>query len=106
MIYMNPGEISTIESYLKKDDIMLEWGAGGSTLHFSELVKEYHSIEHDKKWYEKVLKDIPKNTKLLLKIAGLLKSLSEGIIILDFQISLPLFKLKAVTVNSLAEVLL
>jgi len=33
---------------------MLEWGSGGSTLYFCDMVREYHSIEHDLKWYETV----------------------------------------------------
>ena len=44
---MSPKEIAFIEKYLTKDKVMLEWGAGGSTLYFSQLVKEYYSIEHN-----------------------------------------------------------
>ena len=53
-VFMPTQDIATIERHLNKDDIMLEWGAGGSTLYFSKLVKEYHSIEHNKEWFDKV----------------------------------------------------
>lgn len=36
------------------DKIMLEWGAGNSSLFFSEKVKTIYSIEHNKTWYEQV----------------------------------------------------
>lgn len=66
-------ESKKIESFLKfgyKDKIMLEWGSGGSTLYFSDFVNKYYSIEHNKKWYNKInalkpdnviLKYIPNN---------------------------------------------
>jgi hypothetical protein len=36
------------------DKIMLEWGAGNSSLFFSKKVKKLYSIEHNKEWYEQV----------------------------------------------------
>ncbi len=56
---MHDEERLLIEKYLKtKKNInnisMLEWGSGGSTLYFSDMVDEYFSIEHDKTWYEKI----------------------------------------------------
>ena len=51
---MSPKEIAFIEKYLTKDKVMLEWGAGGSTLYFSQLVKEYYSIEHNPIWWSKI----------------------------------------------------
>ena len=32
--------------------VMLEWGAGNSSLFFSKRVKQLYSIEHNKDWYE------------------------------------------------------
>jgi hypothetical protein len=55
---MHAEEVGIIESYLKKEDTVLEIGSGGSTLRFSKQVKTYVSIEHDPKWYGKVLGDI------------------------------------------------
>lgn len=63
MPWMNDREIALIEEYLTPSTIMLEWGSGGSTMHFSKLVKDYYSIEHDDKWYFKVLIDKPDNVK-------------------------------------------
>lgn len=47
---MSPNEIALIESYLEPTDVMMEWGSGRSTLWYSQFVKEYYSIEHDKGW--------------------------------------------------------
>jgi hypothetical protein len=65
-IWMNEVERDMITSYLDSDDVMLEYGAGGSTLYFSQYVSEYYSIEHDPVWYSRVLEDIPSNVVLLL----------------------------------------
>lgn len=47
---MSKCQINLIKSYLTPKDIMLEYGAGGSTLYFSKYVKQYISIEHDINW--------------------------------------------------------
>jgi hypothetical protein len=62
-VWMHNKEIQCIEKYLSPDYNMLEWGSGGSTLHFSKLVKSYYSIEHIQEWYNKILPDIYNNTK-------------------------------------------
>jgi len=62
--WMSQEEINTIEKYLQPNHIALEWGSGGSTAHFSKLVKEWHSIEHNKEWYNKVLENKPDNVNL------------------------------------------
>ena len=53
-VWMSQKEIDTIKKYLTPTTIMLEYGSGGSTLYFSQYVKEYYSIEHDKLWYNKI----------------------------------------------------
>jgi hypothetical protein len=64
-VYMQPSEVSLIQSHLNSRDDVLEWGAGGSTLYFSQFVLRYFSIEHDSKWYSKLVKiGIPKNVEL------------------------------------------
>ena len=63
---MSEEEIALIERYLKNDFSMLEYGCGGSTLHFSPLVKKYYSIESDKEWADKVMEERPPNIQLLL----------------------------------------
>ena len=57
---MPDSQVSVIKSYLKPEHIMLEYGAGGSTIYFSQFVKKYISIEHDKQWVSNL-----KNSKLL-----------------------------------------
>lgn len=59
-------DIDTIKILLQKDDKMLEWGSGGSTLFFSQFVDEYISIEHDKDWHKQIAKKIPKNVRYFL----------------------------------------
>ena len=63
--WMSKEEINLIEKYLKNTHIALEWGSGGSTAHFSKLVKEWNSLEHNKEWYQKVLKSKPNMVYLL-----------------------------------------
>ena len=47
-------EYKFIEKFLTPDDILLEWGAGNSTLYNSGLVKEVISIEHDLDWIKNI----------------------------------------------------
>ena len=57
---MSDEERLLVEKYitLTKENVndisMLEWGSGGSTLYFSDMVSEYFSIEHDDNWYKKI----------------------------------------------------
>jgi hypothetical protein len=60
---MSYDEISKAESYINGKTKMLEWGCGGSTLYFPELVDQYVSIEHDEKWYNKIKQDVPNNVE-------------------------------------------
>lgn len=41
-IVMKDTEIKLFESHLNLNDIVLEYGCGGSTLHFSKFVKYYY----------------------------------------------------------------
>lgn len=61
--WMHPSEINLILSFLNKNQTMLEWGCGGSTVLFSKHVKEYYSIEHNKEWHTQVTQKI-KDKKL------------------------------------------
>ena len=49
-----------LEKYLKPDMIVFEYGSGGSTLFYQKHVKKIISIEHDRIWYEKMLKYLKK----------------------------------------------
>jgi hypothetical protein len=62
---MTQREIRFIESLLEQSDIVLEWGAGGSTLRFAKQVQHYYSVEHSKSWYEKIKRKSPNNVTLL-----------------------------------------
>ena len=52
--WMARQEIALIEKYLFPSAIMLEWGSGFSTHYFSQFVKGYYSIEHEREWYDKI----------------------------------------------------
>jgi hypothetical protein len=56
--WMHPSEINLIINHLNPEDTMLEWGCGGSTILFSQHVKSYYSLEHNKEWYDQVTKKI------------------------------------------------
>ena len=62
--WMSQEEIALIKKYLKPEYVSLEWGSGGSTAYFSQYVKEWHSIEHNKDWYEKVSQELPDNVTI------------------------------------------
>jgi hypothetical protein len=51
---MHKHEYEFIEKYLNKNDILLEWGSGNSTLYFSDLVTKIISIEHDNDWINNI----------------------------------------------------
>ena len=62
--WMSKQEINLILSFLNKDDIMLEYGCGGSTMFFPNYVKEYYSVESDESWANSVEKIMPKNVTM------------------------------------------
>ncbi len=51
---MSRKEFEFIEKYLNKDDILLEWGSGNSTIYYSGIVKKVISIEHDIDYYNQL----------------------------------------------------
>jgi hypothetical protein len=67
---MSQLEVNTIGTFLDRDDIMLEWGSGGSTLYFPKFVKYLYSIEHDEQWFKRAQEGIDsmdiKNVSLFL----------------------------------------
>ncbi len=54
-------------SYLNENQNVLEYGSGESTLEIAKKVKTLLSLEHQKEWYDKLIIQIPNNTKLILK---------------------------------------
>lgn len=55
---MHEFEYKFIENYLKKNDILLEWGSGNGTIYFAAFVKKLISLEHDKDYYDIIKKTI------------------------------------------------
>lgn len=49
-----------LDSYLKKEMRVFEWGSGGSTLYFSDKVNDLISIEHDPSWFKSVKRKLKK----------------------------------------------
>ena len=47
---MNEWEYKFIEKFLTKEDVLLEWGSGNSTLYWAGVVSKVISIEHDADW--------------------------------------------------------
>lgn len=65
--------LSTIETYLDKQTVMLEIGSGNSTAYFSKLVKKLYSLENNTQWFDEVNKQIVNqdNITYTLKISNL-----------------------------------
>eukprot|EP00913_Durusdinium_trenchii_P024749 g23230.t1 len=51
---MEPAEIDVLKAFLHPEVVMFEFGAGGSTVAFSELVKELYVAEHNPSWAQEV----------------------------------------------------
>ncbi|WP_111672176.1 O-methyltransferase [Algoriphagus litoralis] len=59
-----------LESKIRPDMQVLEFGSGGSTLYLADKVASIYSIEHDEKWFTEIhakLKAYPKVTHILVK---------------------------------------
>jgi len=56
--------INFIENRLDKTMDIFEYGAGNSTLWYSKRVNSVISVEHDKKWFDKMRQLVPKNVKI------------------------------------------
>ena len=44
--------------------VLLEWGAGGSTVEFAKLVKTMHTIEHHEGWYNNIKNKLQPNSSI------------------------------------------
>jgi precorrin-6B methylase 2 len=58
-------EIEFFKKHLESNQRVLEWGCGSSTISISKLVKEIHSIEHNKDWFDNINSKIS-NTNISL----------------------------------------
>ena len=56
--WLTQDAIKILQSFLTKDDVMLELGSGRSTVWFAENCKHITSIENNKEWYEKIKKTL------------------------------------------------
>ena len=65
---MGEAEIAMIRRHLRPPHLMLEWGAGGSTVYYPQFVSAYFSVEHDPKWYGKVSKEIEQRNLAKVKL--------------------------------------
>ena len=79
--WMNLEVIDWLGKYLKKDMLLFEWGAGGSTIFYSDLVKKVISIEYDESYFQFVKEQLSQrdNVELILsppQEKGTLKSFS------------------------------
>lgn len=64
--YMSSDEIEFLGDHLKSDDLIWEWGSGGSTLWLSSQVKHVTSVEHQPSWARELLQVIPRNVNLIV----------------------------------------
>jgi precorrin-6B methylase 2 len=69
--------IDFIKERLKNTFAVFEFGSGSSTLFYAAHVYQVVSVEHDKRWFDKVNEKVPKNVKLILKELNVVKSYSE-----------------------------
>lgn len=64
IMFNNQDEVDFLRKNLRLCDTVLEWGSGGSTLEIAKHVKQLYSIEHDEKWFRKLMQLIPQNVFL------------------------------------------
>jgi hypothetical protein len=68
------------------DKVMLEWGAGNSSLFFAKRVKTLYSIEHNNEWYKQVKNNKIDNHILILEQSNY--SLKPKELLIEFDIIL------------------
>lgn len=67
--WMNLEVIDWLSKYLKKDMSLFEWGAGGSTVFYSDLVKKVISIEYDESYFAYVEKELKERDNVTLVLS-------------------------------------
>jgi len=58
--------IEFLKDRLNKNLSVLEYGSGNSSIWFADRVGTITSIEHDKKWFNKIKSVLPNNAKIIL----------------------------------------
>lgn len=61
------GAIEILKTRLPEDVIVFEYGCGFGTKWWAEHAREADAVEHDRKWYEMISKNIPVNVRLKQK---------------------------------------
>lgn len=56
--------IEFLKKRVRKNMSVFEYGCGESTYWWAGMVNEVISVEHDREWYEKIRKKLPKNVSL------------------------------------------
>ena len=59
--WTSPASIEIFDNFLDKNKIGFEWGSGSSTVFFAKRLQKLVSVEHNKKWFQKVSDQIKEN---------------------------------------------
>ncbi len=57
--------IDFIKERIKKQHTVFEFGSGNSTFFYAKYAGIVVSVEHDKEWYDKIVKDKPENSEMI-----------------------------------------
>jgi len=57
--------IDFIKGRIKKQHTVFEFGSGNSTFFYAKYAGLVVSVEHDKEWYDKIVKDKPENSEMI-----------------------------------------
>ena len=57
--------IDFIKERIKKHHTIFEFGSGNSTFFYAKYAGLVVSVEHDKEWYDKIVKDKPENSEMI-----------------------------------------
>ncbi len=57
--------IDFIKNRIKKQHTIFEFGSGNSTFFYAKSAGIVVSVEHDKEWFDKIVKDKPENSEMI-----------------------------------------
>ena len=57
--------IDFIKNRIKKQHTVFEFGSGNSTFFYAKSAGIVVSVEHDKEWFDKIVKDKPENSEMI-----------------------------------------
>ena len=66
--WLSQSAICFLESRMKKDMSIFEFGCGNSTIWLSKKVKNIYSLEHNRFWYQTIYNILPDNCNLELQM--------------------------------------